>query len=127
MFVNLLPISFDIWYKVKVEWRISDHRERYTINDGTPSDWFVSGGIQNWNNIDTLRLRAPNVGNVSMFWDTLSSPVTSSYLSSSIANVFSFTGYVPGTYNLQATACDPFNLCSSLTAPIHVFGSPCQP
>lgn len=50
-----------------------------------------------------------------------------SYSSSIVNNVFSFAGYVPGTFNVQTTACDPFNICSSLTAPIYVFGSPCQP
>jgi len=49
------------------------------------------------------------------------------YAGSNVNNVYSFIGYAPGTYNLKATACDPFSDCSSITAPIHVLGNPCQP
>ena len=55
-FLSPLIMASDAWYAVQIEWRSSDHKARYRINDGNFTDWH--GGLANWSaGTDTVNIR----------------------------------------------------------------------
>ena len=51
---NPLMIS-EQWYKIQIEWRGSDHKARYRVNDGNFTDW--RGGFGDWIlGLNTIRI-----------------------------------------------------------------------
>lgn len=67
-YVNFGP-SFlsDTWFALQIQWRSSDHKARYRINDGSFTDWQV--GLADWSlGLDTVKI---NLGNGAGFVDTI--------------------------------------------------------
>ncbi len=57
----------DIWYNLQVEWRNSDYKARYRVDDGEWTDWFI-GESSNSPSVVVLTAHAPG-GAVNMFYD----------------------------------------------------------
>jgi len=64
------PYSADTWYALTVEWRSSDSRVRYKVDDGDWTDWHIP--YQSWSSIDKVRLKwHGHDSSGAGFWDLL--------------------------------------------------------
>jgi len=66
-YVDIQSFSLDTWYCVEIEWRSSDHKARYRIDEGTWTDWDTTR--HTWTSgIETFNMYAGN-SNLSFFVD----------------------------------------------------------
>ena len=71
--VNMLSdYSINTWYKLEQEWRDSDKKARFRIDDGTWTDWDTTRTT--WTSMDTIWLRMSNTGGSTVYFDSLSDP-----------------------------------------------------
>mgnify|MGYP000950013211 CR=1 FL=1 len=69
---NLGAWSVDTWYKVEVEWRVSDTSYRARINDGAWSSWFNTA--TDFTTVDSTTLRSALGGAGTFYVDSFSDP-----------------------------------------------------
>ena len=74
-YVTLLSgIAADTWYKCAIQWRSSDKKARYKINDNSWSSWYnpISAFI---NGINTIKLSCTVSSNTTyIYWDRIATP-----------------------------------------------------
>jgi hypothetical protein len=65
--------AVNTWIKIEIQWRTSDNKVRFFIDDNLEQDWMASRGLA-WTNIDTIRLGVSTVAGAKSYWDDFSDP-----------------------------------------------------
>ena len=52
MYINFATYNDDEWTLLEVEWRSSDTRARYRVNNGTWTDWYIFANTASFTGFD---------------------------------------------------------------------------
>lgn len=73
-YVVLYEYAQDTWYKIEIQWRSSDRKVRYIINDTLADSGWVAPRQNTWVAIDRINLETNSGGGMATYVDSFSDP-----------------------------------------------------